>query len=261
VTERRHTLENLIETTGAMTAAALQKAAQPLGFTWHEIDLYFQLRDARVFRGDLYERIADIETALHDFVRQILVQEFGATEAGWWRQGVPKIVRIACVQAREEDAEPIDDPFAYTTLTHLGEVIDRNWRLFAAKLPSALAADKQGLLRALRRLNTLRNAVMHPVKRRTWTREDLSSSQASKENSRLTSQSTGPGLALLAPAGDRPRSQTMLRDDEVRIDTGRARDGGTFVRVLHIPDRPSPHEGPSRCGVSCCRRISALRRT
>jgi hypothetical protein len=27
----------------------------------------------------------------------------------------------------------------------------------------------------------------------------------------------------------------MLRDNEVRIDTGRARDGGTFVRVIHIP--------------------------
>ncbi len=27
----------------------------------------------------------------------------------------------------------------------------------------------------------------------------------------------------------------MLRDNEVRIDIGRARDGGTFVRVLHIP--------------------------
>lgn len=27
----------------------------------------------------------------------------------------------------------------------------------------------------------------------------------------------------------------MLRNNEVRIDTGRAIDGGTFVRVLHIP--------------------------
>ena len=27
----------------------------------------------------------------------------------------------------------------------------------------------------------------------------------------------------------------MLRDNEVRIDMGRAREGGTFVRVLHIP--------------------------
>jgi len=27
----------------------------------------------------------------------------------------------------------------------------------------------------------------------------------------------------------------MLRDSEVRIDTGRAGDGGTFVRVLHLP--------------------------
>ena len=27
----------------------------------------------------------------------------------------------------------------------------------------------------------------------------------------------------------------MQRDSEVRVDVGRSRDGGTFVRVLHIP--------------------------
>jgi hypothetical protein len=172
--ERRQRLESLIEKTGATTPTTLQKAAQSDGFQWHEIHLYLQLRDApRVLRGELYERIADIEVALHRLVRKVLVDEFGPSEAGWWRRGVPETLRAACQQARERDPDPVDDPFAYTTLIDLSEIIERNWKIFSLKLPPTAVKDKPNLLRSFRRLNGIRNAVMHPVKGRAWTREDL----------------------------------------------------------------------------------------
>lgn len=171
--EKRRLLELTIELNGTSSPAQLQKLPELQGFTWHEIDLYCRLRDPRVFRGDLYEYLADTEVALHQIVKTALVDEFGPEENEWWRKGVSGDIRKACAQIREDDCEPADDNFAYTTLIQLAKIIDRNWNLFRSQLPSELAQDKKQLLREFSRLNSLRNAVMHPVKGKTWGRDDF----------------------------------------------------------------------------------------
>jgi hypothetical protein len=82
-------------------------------------------------------------------------------------------IRKVCVQAREEDPEPVDEDFAYTTLIHLAKIIDQHWMLFSARLPSEFARDKKRLAREFARLNSIRNAVMHPVKGKRWGHEDF----------------------------------------------------------------------------------------
>lgn len=171
--EKRARIESVIREAGTSSPTELQKLPALKRFAWHEIDLYCRLRDPRVFRGDLYEYLADTELALHRIVKTVLVEAFGPEENQWWRQGVPGEIRKACVQIREDDPEPVDDNFAYTTLIQLGKIIDQSWNLFRTRLPSELAQDKKRLLREFARLNSLRNGVMHPVKGKTWGREDF----------------------------------------------------------------------------------------
>jgi len=168
--EKRAALEALIQLNGTSSPSALQKQAAVQGVEWHELDRYCRLR---VFRADLYEYLADIEVARHNMVRATLSEEFGPEEKQWWRQGVPPEIRKACVQAREEDPDPVDDPFAYTTLIHLAKIIEHNWKVFPSRLPPSFANDKKRLLHEFTRLNFIRNAVMHPVKGRAWGREEF----------------------------------------------------------------------------------------
>ena len=170
---KRAALEALVEQNGTSSPAALQQQAAAQGFEWHELDLYCRLRNPGVFRGDLYEYLADTEVALHRMVREVLVEEFGPAEAQWWRQGIPAEIRKTCVQLREDDPDPTEDPFAYTTLIHLAKIIDQHWRLFSGRLPPQFAHDKKRLSQEFTRLNFLRNAVMHPVKGRSWGREEF----------------------------------------------------------------------------------------
>ncbi len=135
--------------------------------------LFLDLAQERVWRGDLYEYIADIELALHDRVKRALAARFGDGEAGWWRQGVPPLVRTACVTARENDPSPADHPFAYTTFIHLGEIIEKKWDLLVSALPKLLAQSRKTFSTDLRRLNGIRNSVMHPCKRIEPTEDDF----------------------------------------------------------------------------------------
>jgi hypothetical protein len=170
--DKRAALEALIDQNGTSSPAALQQVAAAQGFEWHELDLYCRLRNPGVFRGDLYEYLADTEVALHRMVRETLEEEFGPAEGQWWRQGVPAEIRKACVQSREDDPDPVH-VFAYTTLIHLAKIIDHHWRLFSERLPPQLAHDKKRLSHDFARLNSLRNAVMHPVKGKSWGREEF----------------------------------------------------------------------------------------
>jgi hypothetical protein len=131
--ERRDALERLIERNGTSSPSALQKEAATQGFEWHELDLYCRIRNPSTFRGDLYEYIADTEVAIHRIVKKTLVDEFGSER--WWRSGVPADIRKTCAQIREDDPDPVDDVFAYTTLLDLAKIVDKNWRLFAQRFP------------------------------------------------------------------------------------------------------------------------------
>jgi hypothetical protein len=77
--------------------------------------------------GDMYEDLRSIECELHWLVRHILVERFGGGESGWWRQGVPRPIRIQLVSRREEDPEPRTEAYLYTDLIHLWDIIDKNW--------------------------------------------------------------------------------------------------------------------------------------
>jgi len=138
-----------------------------------ELKLFLELYDSSTFSGDLYEYLAAIEIALHDLVRATLEKLFGKTESGWWRQGVPLRVRQECQGRREEDEDPVEDPFAYTTLINLKQIMEKHWAGFLDALPQHWAQNKKELLQALDRLNSIRNAVMHPVKKRQWTEDDF----------------------------------------------------------------------------------------
>jgi hypothetical protein len=118
------------------------------------VHLYLIARDPR---SDLYRLICEVELLLHRFVRQTL-------EAEWWQKGVPEATRKSCQIKREEDSNPLDDPYHYTTIIDLKSIIDKNWLIFAAALPKPLASNKQDLLQKLLGLNEVRNRVMHPVK-------------------------------------------------------------------------------------------------
>ncbi len=83
--------------------------------------------------GDMYEDIRSIECELHWLVR------------------------------REEDPEPLAEPYFYTDLMHLWKLIEKNWAVMVERLPRS-ARDKPRLKADLLQLNRIRNQVMHPVR-------------------------------------------------------------------------------------------------
>jgi len=143
------------------------------GLTREDVDFFRSIRQRRVFAGDLYEHVAETELAIHDMVRGVLVKQFGDGESGYWRQGVSVGVRKRCHERREEDESPSKSPLQYTTLIELADIISKNWTLFHPILPKHYAASKRVLERDFGRLSQIRNAVMHPVKRRQWSEEDF----------------------------------------------------------------------------------------
>lgn len=171
--EQRREFEVLISCSPTGQYWDLINSADAAGYEQETFRLYLDFRGARVWRGDLYEYIADVELYFHDIIRRKLVERFGDGEAGWWRQGVPATVRTQCVTSRENDPTPAEDPFAYTTFIHLGEIIEKHWEAFASTLPEVLTQSKKDFSASFRRLNRIRNAVMHPCKNIVPTEDDF----------------------------------------------------------------------------------------
>lgn len=165
----------------AKFAAAMVERNGAQSISWHklkrgtycreELDLYCQLSNQVTLAGDLYEDIAAIEVQLHDLVRAVLSKEYG--QDTWWRDGIPLPIRKDCVSRREEDDHPSDDEFSYTTFINLKAIIDKNWTVFRGAFPHQWSTNKKELLKDLDRLNTIRNGVMHPVKKRRWAEDDF----------------------------------------------------------------------------------------
>jgi hypothetical protein len=110
-----------------------------------------------------YERMAWIELTLSYAIKRVLVDACG--DNAWWKEGIPQNVRQACRKCQEEvGTDVFQDPFQYVTFIGYKEIIDKQWKLFEPALPSDLAADKKSLLKALEKLNALRNRIMHPTK-------------------------------------------------------------------------------------------------
>jgi len=114
--------------------------------------------------GDMYEDIRFIETQLHKIIRLALEEEYGGGELVWWRNGIPLSIRQNCQSRREADDEPVTDPYCYTDLLDLWQILDKQWNMLRKVLPDDLSADKKSLRSKFTRLNSIRRKVMHPVR-------------------------------------------------------------------------------------------------
>ena len=168
----RQQIEQIVQQHGVTNPAGIRRRLRAAGIELDPADLqlYLKLRDARVHLGDMYELIRDLELSLHQFIRDSLLRKHGDN---WWREGVPLRVREDCALTNERDAEPASDLFCYTTVIHLLHIFDYNWSDFVNLLPPRLRANKQEFLARLKRLNAIRNQVMHPVKGSNITEEDF----------------------------------------------------------------------------------------
>ena len=160
----RDTIEHLISETGTTywfdIYRAIERSSRQIDR--EDLQIYLELRDARVALGDMYEIIRDIEVTLHSSIKNILVSEYGPND--WWRKGIPKNIRAECAASLEKDPEPAGEPYCYTDFIHLKEILDKQWRVFSRALPKKLSSDKKKLLSGLAKLNEVRNSVMHPVR-------------------------------------------------------------------------------------------------
>ena len=115
--------------------------------------------------GEMYEDIRTVEMGLHSLIRQAMQDEFGLDESGWWRLGIPKTIRQKCQGRREDDdLGPVVEPYCYTDLIDLREILKQQWGTLSRYLPKQVARDKGILLDGLMRLNQIRRLVMHPVR-------------------------------------------------------------------------------------------------
>jgi len=135
-----------------------------------DVQLYCELRDARVSLGDMYEDIRDIELQLHSKIKIILIKEFG--EKNWWRYGIPESIRVSTAGKQERDEEPIEK-YCYTYFIDLGKILDANWKIFSVLLPKNIGSNKKKLLNYLDKINKIRNSVMHPIREYKFTDKDF----------------------------------------------------------------------------------------
>jgi hypothetical protein len=115
--EERHLIEEVIRKDVLSLPAgsyakwpAVDKIHAALAKQRHNVDrqlihLYLTARDPR---SDLYRLICEIELLLHRLVRQTL--ETNLTKQ-WWQKGIPENIRKQCQIKKEEDLNPLDDPY------------------------------------------------------------------------------------------------------------------------------------------------------
>ena len=169
----RHAIEEIIAAKEMTSMRVIASELHQRGFEANRLDvrIYVRYRRARVVLGDLYELVRNIEVRLHRFIKEAFMEEYG--EDGWWRGGIPDRIRADCAALRERDPEPADDAYCYTTLINLREVLDKQWSVLAPRLPKKIQSDKKEFLDAIKRLNGIRNAVMHPVRSDRFTDDDF----------------------------------------------------------------------------------------
>ena len=73
----------------------------------------------------------------------------------------------------EKDPEPADEPYCYTHVISLREILDKRWSVLSKYMPAELLNKKKELLEKLLKLNRIRNSVMHPVRKSVVTEEDF----------------------------------------------------------------------------------------
>jgi len=141
-----------------------------------ELALYVSYRNRRVYIGDMYVILAEMESTLHLKIESILKRKYGAGDVGWWGQGVPLTVRSNCAVRKEEDDQYLTHAYCYTTLIDLKTILQKNKTLFQLHFPESVAKDGKAFnafLDKFNRLNKIRNQVMHPVREKPPTEDDF----------------------------------------------------------------------------------------
>jgi len=169
----RRAIETVVAETKSQSIGRICQELQKRGIqcSRYDVRMYLEYRRAPVVLGDMYEIVRDIEVRLHRFIKRVFVSEFGQED--WWRGGVPDHIRAECAALREKDPEPAPEPYNYTHLIALREVLDRKWNVLSKHLPAEVAQNKKDLLERLLQLNRIRNNVMHPVRGGMLTEEEF----------------------------------------------------------------------------------------
>ncbi len=171
--EVRVAIEEILQQTPSATAGSLTRGLRKKGIEANRIDVgvYLHYRRARVVLGDMYELLRMVEVRLHSFIKQAFILEFG--EELWWRSGVPDNIRAECAALLEKDPEPAEEPYNYTHLISLREILDKRWPVLSKYMPKALLNQKKDVLERLLKLNRIRNSVMHPVRNAILTEDEF----------------------------------------------------------------------------------------
>jgi hypothetical protein len=166
-------IEASIERAGSPSPRAVSRDLRAHGVDANRYDVavYIQYRRARVVLGDMYELLRTVEVRLHNFIKQAFVLEFG--EEQWWRSGVPDTIRAECAALLEKDPEPAEEPYSYTHVISLREILDKRWSVLSKYMPAHLLSKKKEIMERLLRLNRIRNSVMHPVRKSVLTEDDF----------------------------------------------------------------------------------------
>jgi len=165
--------EEVLEQSPSATAGRITRLLLKRGINANRVDIsvYLHYRRARVVLGDMYELLRMVEVRLHSFVKQAFILEFG--EEQWWRSGVPDNIRAECAALLEKDPEPAEEPYNYTHLISLREILDKRWSVLSKYMPKELLNQKKDLLERLLNLNRVRNSVMHPVRNAVLTEDEF----------------------------------------------------------------------------------------
>ncbi len=122
----------------------------------------------RLAIAEHYLQIRDIERTLHEAIKNTLIDLFGDDEDGWWRQGIPKDIRMSCASMRENDPTGANyEPFTYTNFMDLKKIIQTNRNKHQVEFPflnGLSKAEYDDFLKDIEKLNSVRNTVMHPVR-------------------------------------------------------------------------------------------------
>jgi hypothetical protein len=169
----RRAIEAVVAETGSQSAGRICRELEKKGIHCSRFDvrMYLEYRRAPVVLGDMYEAVRNIEVRLHGFIKRVFISEFGEEE--WWRGGVPDYIRAECAALREKDPEPAPEPYNYTHLMGLREILDRKWAVLSKYLPADVVQNKKELMERLLQLNRIRNNVMHPVRGGMLTEEEF----------------------------------------------------------------------------------------
>ena len=215
----RKAIEAVVAETKSQTPGRICKELEKRGIHCNRFDVrvYLEYRRAPVVLGDMYELVRTIEVRLHRFIKRVFVAEFGADE--WWRGGVPDNIRAECAALREKDPEPAPEPYNYTHLIALREILDRKWSILSKHLPPETAQNKKDLLERLVQLNRIRNNVMHPVRGGMLTEEEFEFVYNLEEDlGPLTAPEEASPVKEKAEGSDQPSSDSASRELVSRLE-------------------------------------------